>query len=384
MRPWALGHTASSLSKPRKKMEEKKMLEKALRKAIAGEDLDESEAFEAVAQILAGGASPIKTGAFLTALRMKGICTEELLGATRALKKLFNPWSELRDGFLAMDREEINVDEETVERTSLPGKKGTATFNVSTACALVVAACGVKVVRHGNLVPSDYVGTEHVLRALGVEPEITPAVAKRCLEEANVAFVYSPMAHPSARLLYQVRRQLGFRTLFNLAGPLVNPCGANAVYLGVYDPRDLLIFATVLRSLGTEKGIVVHGEGTLDEASVTGLTRICILKPGGFEIQEFHPEDLNLRRASPPHIKGGNARENASIIRSILEGESGPRRDLVVLNAALALVASGAESSIGEGMSRASEAIDSGVALRVLNTLVELTNEAPCLRKVDL
>lgn len=360
------------------------MVERALRKAIAGENLDEKEAFEALGEILSGKVSPVKTGALLTALRMKGICVEELLGATKALRKLFTPWSELDDGFLAIDREEINVDEETIERTSKPEKGGTNIFNVSTACALVAAASGVKVVRHANLVPSDYIGTEHVLRALGIEPEITPAVAKRCLQEANVAFVYTPAVHPSARLLYQVRRQLGFRTLVNLAGPLVNPCGASAVYLGVYEPKDLLIFATVLRSLGTERGIVVHGEGTLDEASITGLTRICRLKRDGFEIQEFQPEELGLKRASESQLSGGDAIENASIIGAVLRGEKGPRRDLVVLNAALALVASGAESSIKDGISRASEAIDSGRALRVLETLVRLTNEALCLRKVDI
>lgn len=359
------------------------MMAKALNMALRGMDLSEEQAYHAVRKMLTGKVPAVQMGAFLTAVRMKGPSPSELVGAARALKEGFVPWARVEDGFLSIDREEIHLDQETIERTSLPLGHGTATFNVSTATALVVAGAGGRVVRHASLVPSERVGTEHVLRELGIQPEVTPSVARRCLDETGVAFLYSPALHPASRLVYQVRRQLGFRTLLNVAGPLSNPCGARAVYLGVYEAEDLLRFPQVAKALGMEQGIIVHGEHTLDEASITGLTRLCELRASGFQVREFVPEDLGLRRAGPGDIKGGDAEQNAAIIRNVLQGERGPRRDLVLLNAALALVACGRAVDVSVGLDMAGESIDSGAALRTLDSLVRLSNERGYLRRAE-
>lgn len=359
------------------------MFSDCLEKAIGGKDLSCGEAYSAVKAMLSGTMAPVQMAAFLTALRMKGLSCSELVGAGLALKESFEPWARLEDGFLSMDREEINLDRETMERTSLPGNQGTATFNVSTATALVVAGAGGRVVRHASLIPSEHVGTEHVLRELGVQPEVTPRVARRCLEEAGAAFLYSSALNPAARLVFQVRRLLGFRTLLNIAGPLSNPCGAGSVYLGVYEASDLGLFPSVTRALGVEKGIMVHGDHTLDEASITGATRVCVMSPSGIHTRELVPEDLGLKRCAPQEVQGGTARKNALIIREVLEGTLGPRRDLVLLNSALALMACGGARDEKEGFEMAAESIDSGAALRSLKLLARLSNEQGYLRKAE-
>lgn len=359
------------------------MIADCLEKAIAGQDLSQSEAYDAVKAMLGAEMAPVQMAALLTALRMKGLSSSELIGAGLAFKESLEPLVRLENGFLSMDREEIHLDQETIQRTSLPGNQGTATFNVSTATALVVAGAGGKVVRHACLIPSQHVGTEHVLKELGVQPEVTPSIARRCLEEAGVAFLYSSALNRAARLIYQVRRQLGFRTLLNVAGPLSNPCGAGSVYLGVYEISDLTLFPPVTRALGVEKGMLVHGDHTLDEASITGTTRVCALHPLGHQIKEFVPEDLGLIRCKPEDVRGGTARENASIIREILEGAPGPKRSLVLINSALALMAYGKARDEREGLAMASESIDSGAALGSLKLLRRLSNEQGYLRKAE-
>lgn len=359
------------------------MITDCLEKAIRGEDLSHEEAYQAVKAILEGKVDPVQMAAFLTALRLKGLSISELVGAGLALKESFQPWTRLEDGFVSMDREEINLDRETIERTSLPGNRGTVTFNVSTASALVVAGTGARVVRHASLIPSQYVGTEHVLRELGVQPEVTPSLARRCLEEAGAAFLYSSALNPGARLVYQVRRQLGFRTLLNVAGPLSNPCGAGSVYLGVYEISDLTLFPLVTKALGVEKGMLVHGDHTLDEASITGVTRVCALSPSGIQIRELVPEDLGLKRCKPQEVRGGTARENAMIIKEVLKGIRGPQRNLVLINSALALVACGRARDEKEGLAMAAESLDSGSALRSLELLIRLSNEQGYFRKAE-
>ncbi len=359
------------------------MFAECLEKVIKHMELSQREAYQVVKAMLAGEVGPVQMAALLTAFRMKGLSPAELTGAGLALKESFEPWARLENGFLSIDREEIHLDQETITRTSLPGNQGTATFNVSTATALVVAGAGGRVVRHASLIPSEHVGTEHVLRELGVQPEVTPSIARRCLEEAGVAFLYSPAINPAARLVQQVRRQLGFRTLLNVAGPLSNPCGASSVYLGAYDASDLSLFPLVARELGVETGILVHGEHTLDEASITGWTRVCRLYPSEIRLRELVPEDLGLKRGKPHEVRGGTARENAIIIRQVLEGAAGPRRDLVLLNSALALVACNLAKEEKEGLSMAAESLDSGAALRSLELLVRISNEQGYLRKAE-
>jgi anthranilate phosphoribosyltransferase len=359
------------------------MLADSLEKAIGGKDLSQTEAYYAVKAMLGGEMAPVQMAALLTALRMKGLSCSELIGAGLAFKESLEPWARLENGFLSMDREEINLDRETIERTSLPGDRGTATFNVSTATALVVAGAGAKVVRHASLIPSQRVGTEHVIRELGIQPEVTPSLARRCLEETGVAFLYSSALNRAARLVYQVRMQLGFRTLLNVAGPLSNPCGAGSVYLGVYEISDLTLFPRVTRALGVEKGMLVHGDHTLDEASITGTTRVCVLGPSGNQVKELVPEDLGLSRCKPEDLRGGTARENALVIREILKGSSGPKRNLVLLNSALALTACGRAKDEKEGLAMAAESIDSSAALRSLELLVRLSNEQGYFRKAE-
>jgi len=359
------------------------MVARCLRAVIQGKDLSEREAYLMVRAMLRGKVDPVHMAAVLTAMRVKGLAASELVGAGLALKESFEPWVRLRDGFLSLDREEINLDQETMDRTFLPNNRGTATFNVSTATALVVAGAGGRVVRHASLVPSQRVGTEHVLRELGIQPEVTPSLARRCLEETGVAFLYSSSLYPASRLVHQVRRQLGFRTLFNVAGPLSNPCGASAVYLGVYEVSELSLFPEVARALGVGRGIMVHGESTLDEASITGTTLLCELGPCGSDTRELLPQDLGLRRCSPEEIRGGTARQNALVIRDILKGAPGPRRDLVLLNSALALKACGRALDEREGLAMAVESIDSGAALRTLELLGRLSNEEGYFRKAE-
>lgn len=356
------------------------MMQNALGKVLKGKELSQQEAYEAVRAMLSGKIPAVQMAAFLTAMRVKGASISELVGAARAIKEGLVSWVGLENGFLSMDREEIHLDQETVERTSHGPEGGTATFNVSSAAAIVAAGAGVKVVRHASLVPSERVGTEHVLRHLGIRPEITPSLARRCLEETGVAFLYSPALHPASRLLYQVRRQLGFRTLLNVAGPLSNPCEAKAIYLGAYDAEDILKFPKVAKALGIRRGIIVHGDHTLDEASITGLTRTCELNEAGFQVKEFFPEDVGLSRAKPEEILGGDAERNATVIRKVLEGERGPRRDLVLLNAGLALLAAGRAQDLKSAMEMAQESIDSAEALGRLNCLARLTNETGYVR----
>lgn len=354
-----------------------------LKKVLGGVDLSQNEAYHVVRAMLGGEMAPVEMAALLTALRIKGLSFSELVGAGLAFKETLEPRVKLDDGFLSMDREEIHLDKETIEKTSLPGDQGTATFNVSTATSLVLAGAGARVVRHASLIPSQHVGTEHVLRELGVQPDVTPSMARRCLEEAGVAFLYSSAWNAGARLVYQVRRQLGFRTLLNVAGPLSNPCGAGSVYLGVYESSDLTTFSSVIRALGVQKGMLVHGDHTLDEASITGTTRICVLSPSGTNMRELVPEDLGLSRCEPQRVRGGTARQNALIIREVLEGAPGPKRDLVLINSALALMACGRAQDEKEGLAMACESIDSGAALRSLELLARLTNEQGYLRKAE-
>ncbi len=359
------------------------MFEKCLEKAIKAEDLTQEEAYQVVKAMLEGKVVPVRMAALLTALRIKGAAYSELLGAALALRESLAPLAGFENNFLSMDREEIHLDRETIERTSLPEDGGTSTFNVSTATALVVAGAGGRVVRHASLIPSEHVGTEHVLKELGVQPEVTPSVARRCLEDAGVAFLYSPALNPSARLLYQVRKQLGLRTLLNVAGPLSNPMGASFLYLGVYDPSDLSLFCSVAKALGVERGMLVHGEHTLDEASITGATRVCFLDSSKTHVKELVPEDLGLRRWEPQDIKGGTARENAYAIKEVLKGTKGAPRDLVLLNSALALVACKMARDEKEGLCMAAESLDSGAALRSLELLARLSNEQGYLRRAE-
>jgi anthranilate phosphoribosyltransferase len=281
-----------------------------------------------------------------------------------------------------MDREEIDVDDETIDRTSFRNGRGTKTFNVSTATALVVSGAGVRVVKSGNRVPTELVGSEQVIRALGIEPDTGRTLAQRCIRDVGLAFLFPPLAGGNWGTIYTVRRHLGFRTLFNSVGPLCNPAGSGTVFLGAYEPESMPKLASILHELGIHCGMIVHGDDSLDEASITGKSTICQLRPTGFELREMVPEDVGLARATPEDIRGGNAEANAMTIRRILDGERGARRDLVVLNAGLALLGCEKAESIQVGMEMAAESIDSGGARRKLESIAKLTNEEGYTRGV--
>jgi anthranilate phosphoribosyltransferase len=356
------------------------MIGEAIGQVMRGRDLTEEESYRAMEEMVEGRANPSQIAALLTAWRMKGAAPREILGAAKALRDRI-PRISASDALLSMDREEIHVDDETIDRTSFRNGRGTKTFNVSTATALVVAGAGVRVVKSGNVIPSNLVGGEHVLRALGIELDITRTAVERCIEEVGLAFVYSPASQGRWSATYAVRRQLGFRTLLNLVEPLCNPCGARTVFLGAYEPDGMARMASILRALDIHRGMVVHGEDTLDEASITGKSTLCQLRPAGFEVREMVPEDVGLSRATPDKIRGGDAEANALAIRNILNGERGARRDLVLLNAGLALVGCDKADSVPLGMEMAADAIDSGAARGKLESIVRRTNEQGFMRR---
>ena len=357
------------------------MIKEAIAKVVTQVNLKQAEMETVMDEIMTGSATPAQTGSFVTALRMKGETVDEITGAARAMRAKAIKVN-LNNHQVNIDRDEINVEEETILDTCGTGGDGTNTFNVSTATAFVVAGAGVKVAKHGNRAVSSHCGSADVLEKLGVDLDITSTDVERCIHEVGIGFLYAPLYHTAMKYAAGPRREIGIRTIFNLLGPVTNPAGASAQVLGVYDPDLTEKMARVLRNLGTKEAFVVCGEGTFDEISICGPTRISHLKDG--EVKSFYitPEDYGLKTAVPEAIKGGSAEKNASIIREILNGDSGPKRDMVILNAAAAFMAAGLDSGLKEGMNRAIEAIDSGKAREKLYKLLDFTAQCrPFLRE---
>jgi anthranilate phosphoribosyltransferase len=357
------------------------MIKEAIAKVVRKLDLTQTEMESVMDEIMTGSATPAQTGSFVTALRMKGETVDEITGAARAMQAKATRVN-LNDHQVNIDRDEINVEEETVLDTCGTGGYGTSTFNVSTATAFVVAGAGIKVAKHGNRAVSSHCGSADVLENLGVNLEITSTDVERCIREVGIGFLYAPLYHTAMKYVAGPRREIGIRTIFNLLGPVTNPAGATAQVLGVYEPGLTEKMARVLRNLGTKEAFVVCGEDTFDEISICGSTRISHLKDGAVKSFYITPEDYGLKRAAPDAIKGGGAEKNASIIREILDGDKGPKRDMVVLNAAAAFMVAGLDTGLQEGMSRARDSIDSGRARRKLDNLVDFTLECrPFLRE---
>ncbi len=345
-------------------------MKEVLARLVKGEHLGLLEAKGVFHSILRGEATPSQIGALLAALKLKGETVEEIAGAALALREGSSKIRVLNG--VSIDRDEINIDQETIVDTCGTGG-GTLTFNISTATALVVAGAGLKVAKHGNRAVSSVCGSADVLEALGVNLELSVSDAERCLSLVGITFLYAPLFNGAMRNVAQVRRELGFRTIFNLLGPLTNPAGATVQVLGVYEPYLTDKIAQVLRLLGTREAFVVCGEGTYDEISICGPTYVSRLSQGEISHFQILPEDLGLRRAKKEEIKGGDARRNAQIIRDILDGELGARRDVVLMNASAAFVAAGLDPDLKAGLERAKESIDSGMAKRKLQALVEFT-----------
>lgn len=347
------------------------MIKEAIAKVVERIDLTEKEMVEVMNQIMGGEATAAQIGAFITALRMKGETVAEITGAARVMRDRATP---IRVGaVLDLDRDDINLDRETILDVVGTGGDGTNTFNISTTVAFVVAACGVKVAKHGNRSVSSTCGSADVLEALGVNLDVTPEVVEHCINEIGIGFLFAPALHGAMKHAIGPRREIGIRTIFNILGPLTNPARADSQVMGVYREDLVDKLAHVLANLGCRKGFVVCGSDGMDEITLTGPTRVATVSAAGVSVSDITPEEFGLQRCSMAALRGGDALGNAEIVRGILNGERGPKRDVVLLNAGYALVAAGACATVDEGIARAAAALDSGAAAAKLAALVELT-----------
>jgi anthranilate phosphoribosyltransferase len=350
------------------------MIKQAIAKVVHGNDLAQEEMKSVMEMILAGMATPAQIGSFITALRIKGETVEEIAGAAKAMRTRTKQLK-LDQPLINIDRDEINVEEETILDTHGNGANGTHTFNVSTASAFVVAGGGLNVAKYGNWALSRKCGSADVLISLGVNLDINHAEVERCIQDVGIGFLYAPLFHGAMKAVVAPRQEVGLRSIFNLLGPLTNPAGATAQVLGVYDIDLIEKMARVLQRLGTRHAFVVCGEEIFDEMSICGATRVAELKNGKIKTFETTPEEQGIKRAAPETIRGGNAQKNAEIIRKILAGEKGPQRDVVLLNAAAAFVSASLDGNFREGIERAQESIDSGRAKDKLDSLVDFTQQ---------
>ena len=349
------------------------MIRKAITKVVERTDLSEGEMIEVMNQIMSGECTPAQIGSFITALRMKGETVEEISGAARVMRERATPIRVGKD-VLDIDRDDINIDQETILDVVGTGGDGTNTFNVSTTVTFVVSACGVKVAKHGNRSVSSLCGSADVLEKLGVNLDVTPETVERCISEIGVGFLFAPALHGAMKHAIGPRREIGIRTIFNILGPLTNPAGADCQVMGVY--RDDLVekLAGVLHKLGCRHGFVVHGLDGMDEITITAASLVAEVTPAGVALNRITPEQFGISRCAMDALRGGDATANASIVRAVLNGERGPRRDIVLLNAAFALVAAGKAITPLDGIAMAAEAIDTGRALTQLEKLLELTS----------
>ena len=345
------------------------MITEAIAAVIERKDLSDELMTGAMEEIMSGQATPAQIAAFLVGLRLKEETVTEIAAAARVMRR-FATKIQPGNHLINVDREEINVDAQTIVDTCGTGGDGTRTFNISTTTAFVVAGAGLKVAKHGNRAVSSQCGSADVVEKLGIRLDLTPAEVEQAIEEIGIGFLYAPLFHGAMAYAAPVRREIGIRTIFNVLGPLTNPAGAHVQVLGVYREDLTEKLARVLGELGSREAFVVHGEGSMDELSITGKTRVAHLKGGQVKSFDLTPEDAGLTRASIDDIRGGDSEENAGIIKSILEGEQGPRRDIVLLNTAAALVVSGQAQDMADGVELARSVIDSGRALEKLKALV--------------
>ena len=337
------------------------MINEVISKLVEGEDLSEKEVTAVFDLMMEGELPESQMAAFLTALRMKGETVSEITGVAKALLQ---------------KAEKIDCDRETAVDLCGTGGDGSGTFNVSTTAAFIVSGAGVTVAKHGNRSVSSPVGSADVLEALGVKIGISPASAQNCLSEAGIAFLFAPVYHPAMRNVAKCRKELGIRTVFNLIGPVVNPAGVRNQLMGVYSPHLLTPVAEVLKNLGSRNVMVVHGQGCLDEITVTGSTKVAELHDGEIREYDLRPEDFAMKTRSPEELLGGgSAAENAEITLSVLRGgENGAKTDASLINAMAAIYVSGKAASLAEALLLAEESLSSGAALRKLEMLVEVTN----------
>ncbi len=329
-----------------------------IEKLTRHQDLTSEEAGAAMAEIMEGRAAPAHIAGLLMGLVMKGEQPIEIVGLAKAMRA---------------HAVQVSKRHERVFDTCGTGGDRSGTFNISSCAAVVVAACGVRVAKHGNRSVSSLSGSADVFEALGVKVTASPAVVERCLAEARIGFFFAPTFHPSMRHAGAVRKDLGVRTAFNLLGPLTNPAGATRQIVGVPRPELTELMARSLLLLGSERAWVVHGADGIDELSTTGYTKISECRDGAVNTFYLHPADVGLPKAAAGSLQGGDAHENARIIERVLAGERGAARDVVLLNAGAGLLIAGEAPSVSEGILMASRAIDRGDARRTLDTLAAIS-----------
>jgi anthranilate phosphoribosyltransferase len=331
------------------------VIQNALERLLDGRDLGRDEARSVMGTIMDGEATPAQIGGFLVALRLKGETADEIAGCAEAM----------REHVLAVKpRRDDLVD------TAGTGGDGARTFNISTAAALVAAAAGAGVAKHGNRAVSSSSGSADVLEALGFSLELGPDRIEQSIDELGFGFLFAPTHHPAMRHAAPVRRELATRTVFNVLGPLTNPAGARAQVVGVYAPELVETIAEVLLRLGATRAFVVHGAGGIDELSPAGPNLVCEVADGSVRRRVIDPLELGVRRCAPDELRGGEPEENAQAVREIFAGADGGRRDAVLLNAAGAIAASGHARDLQEGLGVARDALDSGLAAQRLDDLI--------------
>ncbi|MBT5469019.1 MAG: anthranilate phosphoribosyltransferase [Nitrospina sp.] len=332
---------------------------KTLQTIISGQDLTELEMIDSMTQIMEGKVSDTQLAAFLTALQTKKETVPEIVGAARVMRG---------------KAEKVKVNASHIVDTCGTGGDGSDTFNISTAVAFIVAGAGVTVAKHGNRAVSSKSGSADVLKCLGVNIDASLPTVERCIEEVGIGFLFAPLMHKAMKHAGTVRKELGFRTIFNILGPLTNPANAHAQVLGVFDSRWVTPLAEVLGILGSRHALVVHGFDGLDEITLTGDTQIAELKNGEVNSYSLDPKNYGYSLCSAGDLKGGSPEENAETIREVLKGNQGPKTDIVILNAAAAIYVGGKAESIERGILVAANSIGSGEASKKLEELCRVSN----------
>lgn len=345
------------------------MILEALQKVVERGDLNSEEAFMAMEEMMSGKASDLQIAAFLTALRLKGETSTEIIGFARAMREKVCRVTVRSQ----VESARSGTDSGRLVDTCGTGGDRSHTFNISTAAAFVAAGAGVQVAKHGNRSVSSRCGSADVMEALGIDLTLTPEQVGHCIDDVGIGFLYAPLLHPAMRHVMTARRDIRIRTVFNILGPLTNPAHAPAQVVGVYEERLTELLAAALIDLGSTRAFIVAGLDGLDELSSASESRVSEVKDGRIHTYTLSPEAFGLRRACLSDLLGGTAEENAQTIRRIVEGEKGPKRDVVVMNATLAIVAGGKAHDFQEGAGLAARSIDSGAAMEKLDGLVEFS-----------
>ncbi len=333
------------------------MIREAIEALVEGNNLTQEQAAAVMEEIMEGQATPAQLGAFLTALRLKGETVAEIAGLAAVMRAKAT---------------KVPFSGPCID-TCGTGGDNSGSFNISTAAAFVAAGAGLTVAKHGNRAATSHCGSADVLEALGVKIALSPEGVAACLEQVGIGFMFAPSFHPAMRHAAGPRREIGIRTVFNILGPLTNPAGAQAQVIGVAHPTLAPKMAEALKLLGSQRALVVHSQDGMDEISLAAPTAIYDLKDGIITDYAITPEDVGFATANPNSLRGGSAEENAATLRSVLGGKAGPLRDVVLMNAAAALVAGGKASSIKAAIPQAAASIDSGRALKKLEGLVQVS-----------